>query len=345
MVKIDRLPSGSYRARVNIGSGKYKTFTAKTKKEVQLKAAQFEAEMETFPNKGTFYNLTVREAMEKYTEAKKNVLSPTTYRCYTSYCEHAFPSIAEVQLQNITAEQIQITVSLASVELSPKSVRNMYGLLSSTLKMFMPGKTFDITLPQKKKTKIEIPTEVEMLLLFKEIENSQIEVPIYLGALCALRMSEILGLRWSCVDLENRRITIEGAKVLDIDNNAVMKLTKTSSSYRTIRITAKVSDVLKKHYNPEDEFVVNLTAASIYKRYQTALRHCCPEKHYTFHELRHYAASVMLMLGHPINYVADYLGHETRDMVERVYGHVMTDKKDELFDRVDTYYNGIFTKL
>ena len=29
MVKIDRLPSGSYRARVSLGDGKYKTFTGK----------------------------------------------------------------------------------------------------------------------------------------------------------------------------------------------------------------------------------------------------------------------------------------------------------------------------
>ena len=43
MVKITRLPSGSYRARVHLGGGKYKSITGKDKKDVQLKAAQLEA--------------------------------------------------------------------------------------------------------------------------------------------------------------------------------------------------------------------------------------------------------------------------------------------------------------
>ena len=49
----------------------------------------------------------------------------------------------------------------------------------------------------------------------------------------------------------------------------------------------------------------------------------------------------MIMLGIPVKYIADYLGHETEDMVNRVYGHIMADKKDEMFDRLASYYNGI----
>ncbi len=344
MVKVDRLPSGSYRARVNLGNGKYKTFTGKDKKEVQLKAVQFESEVENAPENANSV-LTVREAMEKYTEAKKNVLSPTTYRCYKSYCENAFTDIAETPLNSLTNEQLQISVSSAAAELSPKSVRNMYALFSSTLKMFLPGKSYQITLPQKKKTGVQIPTETEVIALFREIKDSEIEVPIYLAALCALRMSEVLGLKWSSVDLENGWITVENARVMGEKNFVVTKIPKTSAGYRKIQIIDEVCQVLKKHYDPESEYVVNLTAASIYKRYQTALKHCCPGKHYTFHELRHYAASVMLMLNRPVKYIAKYLGHETTDMVNRVYGHIMSDKQDEIFSIVNTYYSGIFTKL
>ena len=52
----------------------------------------------------------------------------------------------------------------------------------------------------------------------------------------------------------------------------------------------------------------------------------------------------MIMLGIPVKYIADYLGHETEDMVNRVYGHIIADKKDEMFDRLDDYYNSIFEK-
>ena len=84
MANITRLPSGSYRARVHIGGGKYKSITGKDKKALQLRAAQLEAEIESQNADDDIYSgMTVAEAMEKYVEAKKNVLSPKTYREYT----------------------------------------------------------------------------------------------------------------------------------------------------------------------------------------------------------------------------------------------------------------------
>ncbi len=84
MANITRLPSGSYRARVHLGGGKYKSITGKDKKDVQLRAAQLEAEIESQNADDDIYSgMTVAEAMEKYVEAKKNVLLPKTYREYT----------------------------------------------------------------------------------------------------------------------------------------------------------------------------------------------------------------------------------------------------------------------
>lgn len=72
MVKITRLPSGSYRARVHLGGGKYKSITGKDKKDVQLKAAQLEAQIESQgADDNTYSGMTITEAMEKYVEAKR----------------------------------------------------------------------------------------------------------------------------------------------------------------------------------------------------------------------------------------------------------------------------------
>jgi len=342
---IDRLPSGSYRARVLIGNNKYKTFSGKDKKDVQLRAAQFEAERKTDKPDDPYAGMTVGEAMERYVEAKKNTLSPKTYREYTQLRRNSLKSLHDIKLADLTQEQVQIAVGEAAVDHEPKTVRNMHGLLSSALKMFRPDFTLHTKLPQKKKPDIIIPTESDVVALLAEVQGTDIDAPVHLAALCGMRMSEILGLRWDKIDFEKKTICVCAAKVRDIDNNIVLKGTKSTAGERTIKMLPAVETALRRAREamPGSEFITDLKSNNIYDRYQKALKAVC-DKHYTFHELRHYAASVMIMLGIPVKYIADYLGHETEDMVNRVYGHIMADKKDEMFERLATYYNGVLKK-
>jgi integrase len=168
------------------------------------------------------------------------------------------------------------------------------------------------------------------------------EIPVLLGSISGMRASEIIGLRWSAVDLNKGIAKIKEAKVLDQNREYVVKGTKTRAGTRTIRLLPHVCDALRRHYDPSQEYVVPLTYAQVYDRYQKALSRCCPDKHYTFHELRHYACSVMIWMGMPVKYIADYLGHETENMVNQVYGHIMADKKDAMFDKLVQYYDSVF---
>lgn len=343
MVKVDRLPSGNYRARVHIGNGKYKSFSGKDKKDVQLRAAQYEAKVsiEEASDKPV---MTVAEAMEKYVESKKNVLSPKTYREYTNLRINSLQELHGIYISDLTQEKVQIAINQAAANRAPKTVRNMHGLLSSTLKMFRPDFVLHTTLPQKAKREIVIPTECDMIALFKHTYNTALELPVLLGSISGLRASEITGLRWSAIDFEKHTLRVELAKVRDINNNYVLKIPKTRAGYRTIPLLPYVYDELKRLYDPSHEFVTELSSSQVYDRYKKALSACCPGKSYTFHQLRHYAASVMIMLGIPVKYIADYLGHETEDMVNKIYGHIMQDKKDEIFKRVENYYSDVFKK-
>lgn len=340
MVKIERLPSGSYRARVHLGGGKYKSITGKDKKAVQLEAAQIEAGIKSAQQNDN--GMTVEKALESYVESKKNVLSPKTYREYTQIRKNSLESLKNIRVDRLTQEQVQLAINSEAETHAPKTVRNAHGLLTSTLKMFRPDFVLRTTLPMREKNQIVIPTEEDMKALFVETYDTEIELPVLLGSISGLRMSEITGLRWSAIDFEKRTLTVCAAKVTDINNEQVMKTPKSRAGYRTAKLLPQVYDELKRLYDPDKEFVTDLPSYSIYNKYKFALKRCCPSKHYSFHELRHYAASVMIMLGIPIKYIADYLGHETEDMVNKVYGHIMADKQDEMFKRVEDYYNGVF---
>lgn len=336
----------SWRVKVYAGNKKYRSVTGVTKAEAIQKAEKLQAELlaerEKPKSDNPYDDLTVAEAMERYVEAKKNALSPKTYREYTQTRKNSLKLLHDIKIGELTQEQVQIAVGEAAVDHEPKTVRNMHGLLSSALKMFRPDFTLHTKLPQKKKPDIIIPTEADVVALLTEVQGTDIDAPVHLAALCGMRMSEILGLRWEKIDFEKKTICVCAAKVRDIDNNIVLKGTKSTAGERTIKMLPAVETALRRAREavPDSEFVTDLKSNSIYDRYQKALKAVC-DKHYTFHELRHYAASVMIMLGIPVKYIADYLGHETEDMVNRVYGHIMADKKDEMFDRLASYYNGI----
>ena len=336
----------SWRIKVYVGNKKYRSVTGATRAEAIQKAEKLQAELlaerEKQKSDNPYDDLTVAEAMERYVEAKKNALSPKTYREYTQTRKNSLKSLHDIKIGELTQEQVQIAIGEAAVDHEPKTVRNMHGLLSSALKMFRPDFTLHTKLPQKKKPDIIIPTEADVVTLLTEVRGTDIDAPVHLAALCGMRMSEILGLRWEKIDFEKKAICVCAAKVRDIDNNIVLKGTKSTAGERMIKMLPAVETALRRTREamPGSEFVTDLKSNNIYDRYQKALKAVC-DKHYTFHELRHFAASVMIMLGIPVKYIADYLGHETEDMVNRVYGHIMADKKDEMFDRLASYYNGI----
>ena len=114
MVKVDRLPSGSYRARVldytdPDGKAHYRSFTGKNKKAVQLEAAQFEAS-----RKGTDrrIDMTVGEALERCIEAKANVISPSTLVAYRAYKNNYIRSLQKIKLSELTQEDVQVAINV-----------------------------------------------------------------------------------------------------------------------------------------------------------------------------------------------------------------------------------------
>ena len=338
----------SWRVKVYAGNKKYRSVTGATKAEAIQKAEKLQAELlaerENPPKPDDPYaDLTIAEAMERYVEAKRGVLSPSTLREYVRMTGTAFENLRAVRLRDLTQEQIQIAVGIESATHEPKTVRNMHGLLSSTLKMFRPDFTLHTKLPQRKKSEIVIPDEEDVIALLHAVENTDIDVPVHLAALCGMRMSEVLGLRWTDIDFEEKKIHISAAKVKGEDGELILKGTKTVSGDRTIKMLPAVEASLRRAFRPDAEFVTDLTAAAIKGQYLRKIEKVCKQK-FSFHALRHYAASVMIMLGIPVKYIADYLGHETEDMVNRVYGHIMADKKDELFARLESYYDSRLPK-
>lgn len=344
-VKINELPSGNFNAKVfdytdSQGKRHYKSITAPSKREVKQLVAEFIANKNT--KRTSAPDITVGEAIDKYIETKSFILSPSTIRGYKMIRKNNMQSLMHIRLSNLTQNDIQTEINKEAETHSPKTIRNMHALLSSSLSAQKIDLDTDITLPKKVKPDIQIPTDDEMRAIFADLRGNRLEVPVYLAAMCGMRRSEISALKWKDVDLDKGTLTIRAATVINENAEYVTKGTKTTAGKRTIKLFTPVLDLLKKQ-KQESEYVTEFVKPSRISNSFVYVTARLGIKQYRFHDLRHYAVSTMLQLNLPKKYIADYMGHETERMIDEVYGHIKQNARNSFMDIVDDYYSKITT--
>lgn len=279
-------------------------------------------------------SMTVEKAFERYIENKDAVLSPATIKGYKKIKNNHIEDIKSTYLSALTQEKVQRWVNALAKNHSAKTVKNAHGLLTAVLGEFYPSLTLRTTLPQKDAKQVNIPTEEEIKLILKDCKGKEIELPILLAIWLGLRASEIRGIQWS--DIVDGRLHICRAMV-DGEDGPEVKKTKTVSGDRWIKLPQYIIDLINATPR-KNEFVVQLTGRAMYMRfYRMCNRLKIP--HYRFHDLRHTAASISVLLGVPTKYSQQRMGHATDNMLRTVYEHTMRNKEDEYADRIDSYFD------
>lgn len=343
MAKAKKLPSGSWSclaySHTETVDGKkkrvYERFTAATKKEAEFLAAEFQLNKKQMQSP---QNMTVRKAIYSYIESKSNIVSASTVRTYLSTAELYFPVIGDVPLSRLTQELIQKDINAVSATLSPKTVKNIHGLLSATLAVYLPNFRLRTSLPKKEKFDPYIPTEKDIRLLLSLSSGTKLYTPILLAASLGLRRGEIAGLKWSDVDFEAATLTIRTSLVFSKDNKWVEKPPKSYAGYRTLDLPAPVLLHLKQksHGKLASDYVAELKPAKISNYFQD-LREHSGLPHFRFHDLRHYYASMMLANNIPDKYAMKRMGHATNSMLKNVYQHTTDEKDREVTETINRY--------
>ena len=358
MAKAKQLPSGSWRVQVYAGkdaTGKrqYLSFTALTKKEAEYQALQWQLHYKEVSRDSSA--MTLAEAMEKYIQSKDGILSPSTIRGYDIIMRNHLQGLMQIRLNRITAAMVQEAINQEAKPYAddkgqlhtptPKSVRNVHGLLSAVLREYYPSLQLNTTLPQKDRTEQSYLEPAQIGILLRAIRGNEMEIPVLLALWLSLRSSEVTGLTWGCVDFENSSITVRQAKVRNKKNQWVEKATKTTNSTRTISAPAYIMDLLKEakgDAGPEDH-VVAIRGNCLYQRLKVILRkNGLPE--IRFHDLRHTNASVMVLLNIPDLYAQKRGGWATDRTMKQVYQHTMEYKRNSVDEAIDAYFYSLMTE-
>lgn len=174
MPTAKKLPSGSWRCQVYShtedikrpdGTVKkkriYKSFTCddpspKGKRKAEKEATAWAATKESVSKR---IDKTYGELLDEYIEARSAVLSPSTIREYKRSRKADLQNLMDKKLFDITQEDIQLEINRAAMNHSPKSIRNMHGLISAVMGVYRPDFALNTDLPRKVRPKLYIPTD------------------------------------------------------------------------------------------------------------------------------------------------------------------------------------------
>ena len=339
MAKITKTKSGKYRTLVfyidENGKRCRKSFTHEDKNTVKFLAADFLANQKDAHKEN---RMTVGEALKRYTDSKENVLSPSTIRSYRTICRNSLTELQKVRLCDLTNEVIQRAINVETAKHKPKTVSNIYGLLTAALGMFLPEFRPAATLPQKKRYEAVVPVDRQIKELLALAAGTDVEIPIILAAMGSLREGEIAPLLVE--DILDSGVRVNKSMVRNQNEQWEIKpVPKTQAGERVAplpkEVIAKIREAVKDK-EPGDR-LCDMTPAMIYKHYAN-LRGQCGMERCRFHDLRHYYASMAHLLGVPDQYIMLYGGWSDKSTLTKIYQQAQADYTDTESQKVTDFF-------
>lgn len=309
-------PNGKYSAQVRINGERVRLY-GETKNEV------YEQYYRLSNQKTSDEDLTLDEAMLRYIVASDS-LSPNTLREYRKMYNTRYDLIRDKKITHLTSEDMRLLISRWVRDgLSAKTIKNSYSFMIASIRAFLPGAKYSVTLPKQTNTapkqSEKIPTADEVRKLVESADGLSAEVPIMLAAYCGMRLGEIAAIKDE--DLDGNRLHIHRALARDIEGIVSEKTPKTPAGDRVIVIPDFILTKLNPSKIP--------SMAGIHSAYLRAMKKSGLE-HFKFHALRHFYASWMHLEGYPDKYIMKLGGWEDVSTLQRIYQHALPDVAEEI---------------
>ena len=333
MPTAKKLPSGTWRVLVYSHTEyidgkpkkKLKSFTGATKKEAEYNASLFQ--MQNKEKSGP--DVTLEVAIQCYIDSKDGVLSPSTIRGYKQIQRTYLLNLQKQRLATLTNLDFQIALNeeRKNRQLSPKTMRNIVGLLSAAIGLYREDFVLKVTLPEKERYDYHIPSQSDIMALLTRTEGTELHTAILLAACLGLRRGEICALKWSDFDWKAKTVKINKASVLTAEDTWQTKNPKSYAGNRILSLSDGLIQELQKVKSKG--LVITATPTQISHRFIRAVKAEGLE-HFRFHDLRHFNASLMLAEGIPDKYAMERMGHATPSILKSVYQHTESEKRMEI---------------
>ena len=272
---IRKRKDGRWEGRYTVGhdpeTGKaiIKNVLGKTQAEVKGKVKKA-IEENVGIDYGRAKNYTVGNWLEVWYENYAKIkMRPSTYLTYHGYIEnHIKPQLGKIPLNDLTTLHLQqfykkllaegrverIEAQKQPKGLSAKTVRNIHQIISSALKLAVEQRLIarnpadGCALPKAERKEMQTLPVEQLTSFLREAKDSGVFALYYIDLTTGLRRGELLGLKWSDIDLEKGDLRVQ-RQIGRIDGKIIEMPLKTKNAYRTLPLSADAIDVLKAQKN------------------------------------------------------------------------------------------------
>lgn len=312
-----------------------------------------------------FQDPTFEELAQLWLENYKTTVKPSTFENVKSKVEKMTEEhFKELKLKKITVAYCQRVV----IELSKTYVLyNHY--LSVINRIFkyavlmdvLNSNPFDKVIKPKSRQvqrKGNFLTKEELKEFLKLAQNTTLSYffpLVHLMSYTGLRQGEALALKWSDIDFENKKITVDKTATR-IKERQTLQTPKTKNSKRVISIDSATLSILKswkkdqikiyfkngKHFEGDENFIfTNQRGEWVhihnFIRYFKRFIADHKLKSITPHGLRHTHASLLFSAGVEPKNISDRLGHSTVQITLDLYTHITEEQRTDTVDKLLEY--------
>lgn len=319
----------------------------------------------------------LRDWVEK--AIKPPIRRATTYASYKSIIEKhiASSALAHIPLQYLRASDLERYY--ADLGLAAKTITVHHSVVHSGLRKAMRDQLItrnvaaDTVRPKAKSGRDDARThcwsaaEARRFLATAKAAGAQPAAFYTLALDTGARKSELGGLRWTDVDLDNASITI-AQQLTSMGSEPTFGPTKTGAT-RTVSIGPETVALLREHKRIQAETKMKnrktycdfglvfakeagdlqtpratlgqpLQLNNIGQREYARLIKESGVRRIKFHGLRHTSATLSLQAGTPVHVVAARLGHSKVEMTLNVYAHALPNQQQAAAERLDALLHG-----
>lgn len=303
---------------------------------------------------------TVGDFLTDWLAAVKPGIREKTYRSYEQLAGlHLTPALGALPLKHLGPEHVQRCLNdLSASGRAPRTVQMVRDVLRMALEhaLRLGAVSRNVaklaTAPRVPHKEVQPLSVEEAKAFFKSVENHRLaglwECAVWTG----LRQGELLGLRWSDVDLDKKELRVSRALQYVAGKFSLVE-PKTARSRRTINLTEAAVAVLTRHQasQAQEQLLAGadwnaswnlvfatrrgtpLEGSRINRDLKKLLKDAMlrPQR---FHDLRHTCASLLLASGVSPRTLMEWMGHSQISLTMNTYAHVMPAAKQDAADKL-----------
>jgi len=302
--------------------------------------------------------------LEYWLEMTKSRVRPSTFRNYELNVDRLSSHLARVPLAELGPAGIQETYRrLKEQGLSAYSVLQAHRTLNRALTQAFhwglirrnPGALVFPPRPRPRPMTALAPAELRQLLNVRR--DDRLHPLLVLLATGGLRLGEALALKWDDIDLDDGRLAVRRTLQAQQGGGLVFGAPKTRTSNRRVVLTRRALIELRHHRAEEAERRARSakwqdTGLVFSNRWGGPLHQCRVNQALTralndaglprirVHDLRHTAATALLVAGVHPKLVQDFLGHSSIKTTLDTYSHVFPTIHDDAIRLLDLILDG-----